>query len=181
MTSGRCDLGRRYAAVPECPRDLLHASHYPLWKMYKNQIAIHQSILIHHSREVVWDFTQNYDLRTEWDRSVLQATVMQNSPNRMVKLKMKGNTTVTYLYKLDERPNRTTLAACDITSPFIKNLGGSWTYETHNGQTRWTQKGTIILKDTYLLRVLNPVFRFLFNYRTKIAMRKAKRLLEKKK
>src|SRR5436190_24354040 len=105
--------------------------------MKENTIALRHSILINKPKELVWDYTQNYDNRTIWDSSVLETTILQTTPNRIVKLKMKGNTTMTYIYKLDDRPNKTTLVAREIISPIIESMGGAWTYEEKNGNTLW--------------------------------------------
>jgi hypothetical protein len=145
---------------------------------HKTTITVNHSVFIAKPNEVVWDFTQNYDERKKWDEVVLKATVLQNSPNRIVRLKMKGNTAMTFVYKLDDRPNKTSLAAVEVQSPVIESGGGSWKYEEQNGGTLWTQTNTIVLKKHFLLRLLKPLLRRLFFVQTKKAMQKAKLLLE---
>src|SRR5204863_9955742 len=103
--------------------------------MKENLITIKYSIFINKPRELVWDYTQNYEHRTKWDKAVLEATVLQTSPNRIVKLRTKGNTTMTFTYKQDERPHKTSLVAKEISSPLIESAGGSWVYEEQNGKT----------------------------------------------
>jgi len=148
-------------------------------QMKENSIRIEHSILISRPRDVVWDYTQGYDNRAAWDDAILEASVMQTSPNRVVKLRMRGNTVLTFSYKLDDRPNRTTLVAVDIASPVIASLGGSWIYEDQEGNTLWTQKGTIVLKDSYASKLLLPFYRLIFNMLTRYAMKKAKRQIER--
>jgi len=147
--------------------------------MTENRITIRHSILIAKPRELVWDYTQNYDNRTTWDSSVLETTVLQTTPHRIVKLKMRGNTTMTFIYKLDERPHKTSLAAKEITAPLIVNAGGSWIYEEQNGKTLWTQTNTIVFKQNFLLKLLLPIYKFVFGSLTKKAMKKAKQEIEK--
>lgn len=147
--------------------------------MRRNSVTIKTSILIRRSREVVWDYTQNYDYRTIWDSSVLGATVLQSVPNRIVKLKTRGNTSMTFIYKLDDRPNKTTLVAKDISSPLIESAGGSWNYEEQNGGTLWSQTNTITFKTNFLSTFLVPVYKRIFIFQTKKSMKKAKREIEK--
>ena len=146
--------------------------------MRRNSITIKASILIHKSREIVWDYTQNYDHRTIWDSAVLEATVLQDTPNRIVKLKTRGKTTMTFIYKLDDRPNKTTLVAKDIISPLIVSAGGSWNYAEQNGGTLWSQTNTITFKSNFLLNFLVPVYKRIFIFQTKKSMKKVKREIE---
>jgi hypothetical protein len=147
--------------------------------MKKRTITIKHSIFVHKPKELVWDYTQNYENRMKWDHAVLEASVLQTTPNRIVKLKLKGATTMTFIYKLDERPGKTTLVAKEITSPFIESAGGSWSYEERNGVTQWTQTNTIIFKATPILRLLLLVYKLLFSIQTKQAMKNARREMEK--
>jgi hypothetical protein len=147
--------------------------------MDENKITIKYSILIDKPAAFVWDYTQNYDNRMHWDASVLEAIVLQTTPNRIVKLKTKGNTTMTFIYKQDERPYRTSLVAKEIVSSIIQSAGGSWSYEDQNGKTLWTQTNTVIFKKKYFLKFLLPVFEFLFSRATVNAMKKAKQEMEK--
>jgi hypothetical protein len=148
--------------------------------MSRNSITIHHSIYIDKSKADVWDFIQNYENRKLWDDSVLEASVLQTSPARMVKLKMKGNTEMTFIYKLDDQPNKTTLLAKEIRSPIIESAGGSWNYEEQNNGTLWSQTNTIIFKKKFLSPLLLPFYKFVFTYLTKQAMQKAKKMIEKK-
>jgi hypothetical protein len=146
--------------------------------MSKTAINIHHQIFIAKSPEVVWDYTQDYTKRTEWDSGVLEAALLQSEPQRIIKLRTKGNTTMTFVYKLDERPRKTSLVAKEIVSPLVESGGGSWTYEEQDGGTLWTQTNTIGLKKSIFLPVLLPLFRSMFTSQTKQAMKKAKKILE---
>lgn len=147
--------------------------------MAENGITIRHTILIEKPRDLVWDYTQNYDNRTAWDSSVLEATVLQTRPKRIVKLKMRGNTTMTFIYKLDERPHKTSLAAKEISAPLILNAGGSWIYVEQNGKTLWTQTNTIVFKQNFLFKIFLPIFKLVFSRLIKKAMKKAKQEIEK--
>ncbi len=147
--------------------------------MGQNYITIKTSIFIARPREDVWDYSQNYNNRTKWDNAVLEATVLQTNPNRIVKLKMRGKTSMTLVYKLDDRPNKTTLVAKDISSLLIAEAGGSWSYEEQNGGTLWKQTNTIIFKKNLFVYFLLPVYLRLFRYQANKSMKKAKQEIEK--
>jgi hypothetical protein len=140
-------------------------------------ITIRQSIWINQSKTRVWDFTQNYELRKVWDDSVVSAELVQSQAPRKVRLKLKGSTTLLFVYKLDNKPHKSSLNAIDIQSPYLLKAGGSWSYEEKNGGTQWTQVNTLILKKIYAL-LFKSIIRMLFNYQTRKAMLKAKHLLE---
>jgi hypothetical protein len=142
-------------------------------------ITIHHEIFVARPGPLVWDYTQNYDHRHEWDDAVLRAELVAPAPNRIVKLKLRGNTAMNFIYKLDERPHKTTLAAKEIKSPIIESAGGSWTYEEEAGGTRWTQTNTIVLKNKLFLLLFLPLFRILFDRQTKKAMQRAKEIMER--
>ncbi len=147
--------------------------------MTENRITTRHSILIARPPELVWDYTQNYANRTSWDPMVIETALLQVTPNRIVKLKMKGNTTMTFTYKLDERPYKTSLAAKEIASSFIENAGGYWIYEEQNGNTLWTQTNTIVFKSHFFLKFFSPMYKLIFSMLTKKAMKNAKERIEK--
>ena len=109
-------------------------------QMSNNIITLKNAIFIHRSPETVWDFTQDYSKRALWDSNVVAAEVLSPSPNRIVRLKIKGGTMMTLAYKLDDRPHKTSLASTAVHSPFIKTAGGSWNYEKKRGYTMDTNK-----------------------------------------
>jgi hypothetical protein len=135
-------------------------------------------MLIAKPREFVWDYTQDYSKRMKWDSGVLETKILQTEPNLVVKLKTKGSTTMTFVYKLFDKPNKTSLVAREIKSPIIESAGGSWAYEDQNGGTLWTQTNTIKFKKNFILPLLLPLYRSMFQSQTKKAMRKAKALME---
>jgi hypothetical protein len=122
----------------------------------KYTLVIKYSIFINKPREQVWDFTQDYGTRRKWDHSIKDAYVIESRPNRIIRLKTKGNVIMTFVYKQDERPYKTSLATSEVQSLFIESAGGSWIYEELNGGTNWTQRNTIQLKQKRLLSILLP-------------------------
>lgn len=146
--------------------------------MKNNTINIQHTVFINKPCSVVWDYTQNYDNRHKWDGTVLQASVLEIQPHRVVRLQLKGNTIMTLHYKLDEAPHKTSLVAREVQSPIIESAGGSWHYTEHNGGTMWSQQNTVVLKNTFTNRLLLPFLKRMFTAQTKSGMRKAKKLLE---
>jgi len=148
--------------------------------MQRRTISWKVSILINVSRTEVWDFTQNYDNRMLWDKSVLEVKVLQSFPPREVMLKIKGNTTMTFVYKTEQKPAKTSLAINKIESPLIEGGGGSWSYEEWEGTTLWTQRNTLLFKNKMHVVLLLPLYRWMLKLQTTAAMRKAKKMLEAK-
>ena len=146
--------------------------------MKANSITIRHSVFIKTPPQTVWDFTQNYQNRPAWDDSVLETAVLQSKPHRMVRMKMKGGTEMTFVYKLDNPPNKTTLAAKDIQSPVFDAAGGSWVYSEMDGGTLWTQTNTIVLKPNFLWWLMRPLLKWMLQVQTRMAMQKAKKILE---
>ena len=86
---------------------------------------------------------------------------------------------MTFVYKLDDRPNKTTLVAKDIISPLIESAGGSWNYEKQNEGTLWRQVNTITFKKTLMIKLLLPLHKRLFIFQINKSMKKAKQEIEK--
>lgn len=146
--------------------------------MKKVKLVIRHSIYIDQSREKVWDFTQDYSKRLMWDTSVEDVEQLASAPSRRIKLKMKGRTTMVFVYKLDDRPNKTTLFATEVKSPFIESAGGSWSYQDQGNGTLWLQSNTLVLKKNPLLWLFGFVLWKIFERNTKQAMMNAKQLIE---
>jgi len=146
--------------------------------MKKVTITIHHSILINKSKEETWDYTQDYAHRTDWDSTILKAEVLQERP-RIVSVKFKGGIELTFVYKLYDRPNKTSLALQDIKSRWIIGGGGSWNYQEINGGTLWAQTNTLIFKPGFLNAIFIPLFKLRWKREIQISMLRAKRNLEK--
>jgi len=144
----------------------------------KYTLDIKHAIFIKKPREQVWDFTQDYGNRPIWDYTIKDAYVIETHPHKIIRFKTTGNTTMTFVYKQDERPYKTSLATSEIHSMIIDSAGGSWTYEVVNGGTNWTQRNTIQFKQKPLIAFLLPILRWMFNKQICRSMNKAKRILE---
>lgn len=134
------------------------------------------SIYIAKPREAVWDYTQDYAKRPVWDSSVLEASILANEPSRSVRLRARGRTTMTFLYKLDDRPNKTSLATTEVRSFIIESGAGSWTYDEHKLGTMWHQTNSVVL--TRKAAIFKPILGWFFGRQTRMSMQKAKQLLE---
>lgn len=141
-------------------------------------VTIKESIRIAASPETVWDYTQNYAHRTEWDDAILEAKVLQTEPAPLVRIRGKGGLSFTAKYTLFRRPQITSLAMIDVESSWASGGGGSWLYEAHDGGTLWTQTNTLSIKNLFLYRLLRPLFERQLHSGTQRAMHKAKQLLE---
>ena len=146
----------------------------------KNKFTIKKSIFINRSPETVWDFTQNYNLRTRWDKLIKEAKIVQQHPHKIVQLKNLGQQEFTFKYKQEKRPEKTSLALIEIKSFWIKGGGGSWVYEKRNEGTLWTQTNTLILRSGLIGRLAKPIFFWLFSLNIKQAMKRAKKIIETK-
>ena len=143
-----------------------------------NTITITESIFIERSPEEVYDFTQDFDKRPLWDRLVKAATVQETEPTRLVHMIAKDGSEMTIRYKLERRPEKTSLAILETNSQMMSGGGGSWQYEAKDGGTLWTQTNTVILKDAMWAKLMMPVVSKYFKDKTIQAMQKAKEMME---
>jgi hypothetical protein len=143
-------------------------------------VNIKQTIYIDQPPEVVWDFTQDYSRRSLWDKSIIEANVIQHEPHRIIAIKIKGNSKMNFRYKLDDRPNKTTLAITDVHSIFIEGGGGSWQYLPSGNGTVWSRTDTLLLKNRLWIRLVKPLITFQVKRNTKLSMKLAKDLMETK-
>jgi hypothetical protein len=142
----------------------------------KDSITIRESIFIQRRRGDVWDFTQDYGRRTQWDKSIKACKVLQKDP-LIVDVQGPG-LCAELAYKQNERPYKTSLAMNNIRSLVVEDGGGSWKYEDINDGCEWTQTNTLVLRPLRFNFLLKPMIRFIFRSNTRRAMRKAKKLLE---
>ena len=141
-------------------------------------ITVSESLVVARSPEDVWDFTQDYSRRHEWDASILEATVQESEPVPRVRIRARGGLDATFRYKLYRRPVQTSLAMEDVSSAMIAGGGGSWSYAAVDGGTLWTQTNTVVLREGWLTAMLAPLMRYGLASSTRRAMAKAKRMLE---
>jgi hypothetical protein len=122
-------------------------------------VTVRETIEIAASPEVVWDFTQDWRRRQEWDRSVASVEFLEEFP-LAVRVRQGGLTFVNR-YKLADRPRRTSVAMTDIRPGLLfTSGGGSWEYApAAGGGTIWTQQNTIRLRSRVLGWLLGPLVR----------------------
>jgi hypothetical protein len=141
-------------------------------------ITINEEIQIAAPPDVVWDFTQDYSRRHEWDRSVASGEVLATDP--IVKARIRGTwLCCEFHYKLFDPPRRTSLAMAEVESRIIEGGGGSWAYEADAGGTRWTQTNTVIIRDGLLLNMFRGALAWGIRRGTRQAMSRAKKIIER--
>ncbi|MFN7967399.1 MAG: SRPBCC family protein [Acidobacteriota bacterium] len=142
------------------------------------KITITESIEVQRSPDFVWNFTQDYQRRCEWDASVLEATVLHREPIPRIRVRCAGGVQAVFQYKQFDRPYRTSLVMEDVRSWLIVGGGGSWSYAAHNTGTTWTQTNALTVHTGLLGRMLAPFLRYQLRSSTRRAMNKAKSIME---
>lgn len=140
-------------------------------------ITVTEAVHVERPPADVFDYTQDYSTRAQWDRGVTEAQVLSESPRR-VRIAVRGLGRFTVEYQLFRRPDRTSAAFRDVASSWMSGGGGSWRYEPENDGTRWTQTNTLELKHPRLMRPLAPLIERNLRSSMRTAMAEARRLLE---
>ena len=140
-------------------------------------VSATESIWVARSPEDVFDYTQDYARRTEWDAGILEATLVGTDP-RAARVRVRGLGRMTVVYQLDRRPERTSAAFIDVESMWITGGGGSWEYEPSDGGTRWQQTNAMELKRPRLTGWLASWFERNLRSSMQASMAEAKRRLE---
>ena len=143
----------------------------------RHVVTVTEAIWVDRTPDAVWDYTQDFTRRTEWDAGVAEATILAAEP-RTVRVTIPNLGSMTVVYRLDRRPERTSAAFTDIDSGWISGGGGSWAYEAADGGTRWEQTNSLELKRPRLAFVLGPLLERGLRQSTRRAMAEAKRRLE---
>ena len=143
-----------------------------------NKVTVSAAIQVNESPTVVWDYTQDWRRRTEWDRSVVSAQYLSEVSPVAIQVQGAGGLKFKVNYKTIDRPRLTTLAMTETNSIWLKGGGGSWKYEDKEGKTLWTQHNTLILRDDLLGRVFRPLFAIILAITTRHIMRTAKANIE---
>ncbi len=141
-------------------------------------ITVKNEVLINSTKENVWNFTQNFDNRKIWDKSILECQVLQKKPFKLIWIKTIGGIKAKLKYKICDKANKTTLKLIDVESFIINGGGGSWKYETENNQTKWTQVNSLVFKNRFWFLLLGSILRIRLNANTKKSMKIAKSLIE---
>jgi len=138
-----------------------------------------ESIWVACPPEAVWNYTQDFARRTEWDAGIAETKILKQDP-RTVRVKVAGLGRMTVVYRLDRRPERTSAAFVDVESAWISGGGGSWEYEAVDGGTRWQQTNSLEFKRPRLAVLLCPLLERGLRRSTQRAMAEAKRRLEQR-
>src|SRR5258708_7894577 len=148
--------------------------------MMSNTITVRASIQIQKPVAEVFDYTQNWQHRMDWDASILGVEVKQEEPHRLVQVRASGGMSFQIEYKHIDRPHLTSLVMTDHHPSWLMNGGGgSWQYEDVEGGTRWTQNNTLVVPNPFLYWLLRPMLQWQLQKITLQAMTKAKAILEK--
>lgn len=140
-------------------------------------ITVTESIWVDASPEIVFDYTQDYTRRADWDVGVAHAVLVSSEP-RSARLTMPGLGRATLVYRLDRRPERTSVAFTDIDSRWISGGGGSWEYLAEDGGTRWEQTNSLELRHPRLVRIFAGTIQRRLRESTIRSMAEAKRRIE---
>lgn len=142
------------------------------------KVTVQEAVIVAASPEKVWDYTQDWNHRREWDDSVREVLSQTHEPHKRVKARFMGGMVFDIEYKLNDRPRKTSLAMVNGTSRWIVGGGGSWRYDGKDGGTVWVQTNTLVLADHLVMKALWPLLQMAFRWSTRHAMRKAKKRLE---
>jgi hypothetical protein len=142
-------------------------------------ISVSETLFVAAAPERVFDFTQDYGRRAEWDSAILGAEVLHEAPQRTVRIRGPAGLRALLVYKLFDRPRMTSLEMRDIERGFgVTGGGGSWRYEPAEGGTLWTQNNTLVVRSRGLHWLLAPGMRWHLRRITRKAMARAKALIE---
>ena len=143
----------------------------------RHVVTVTESIWIDRSPEDVFDYTQDYARRTEWDAGISTAKLVETEP-RTARVRVKNLGAMTVVYRLDRRPERTSAAFSHVDSAWVSGGGGSWQYEAEDGGTRWQQTNSLELKRPWLRVLVAPLLESGLRHSTRTSMAEAKRRLE---
>jgi hypothetical protein len=143
----------------------------------RQTVTVSHTVHVARSPEEVFDYTQDYSTRMDWDPTVKSAKVLSEDPRR-VQVVMEGIGPLVIEYKLFRRGDRTSAAFNDVGSRLISGGGGSWSYEARDGGTDWTETSTLELRNGLVGRLFAPLLRRNMTTLTRKAMEKAKQIME---
>ena len=143
----------------------------------RHLVTVSETFRVARPPEAVFDYTQDYGRRSQWDQAVLDATVLSEDPRR-VRVRVRGIGSFTVEYRLFRRPERTSAAFVDPDSRWLIGGGGSWSYEPDGEGTAWTQTNTMESRSNWILGLLAPLFERQLRSSMRQAMARARDILE---
>lgn len=141
-------------------------------------VTVEESIKIEAPPRKVFDFTQDWSKRAQWDHTVVSFVTL-DGPERGYRVKASGGLRFVVRYKLYRAPERTSLAISEINWPMFTGGGGSWEYAADGAGTVFTQRNTLSMPDTMLARLCAPLLKLQLSSDARKAMAKAKEILER--
>jgi uncharacterized protein YndB with AHSA1/START domain len=142
-------------------------------------VTVKDSVHIDADPATVWDYTQDWSRRQEWDPAVRTASYRERGDAPVVEMSGAGGMRCVVRYKQSERPHRTSVAMTEITPRWMTGGGGAWSYEAEAGGTRFTQTNTLQLGGL-AGALFGPLVRWQLARATRQALRRAKAILERK-
>ncbi|HET6379641.1 MAG TPA: SRPBCC family protein [candidate division Zixibacteria bacterium] len=143
----------------------------------RRTVTVSETVDVARDRVAVFDFTQDYAHRAEWDDSVVSAEVLSDEPLR-VRLEIRSVGRMTLEYQLFRRGERTSAAFVDVDSSWVGGGGGSWAYESNGDGTHWTQTNTLELKHPRLMGFMAPMIERNLRSSMRRAMARAVAMME---
>ena len=143
----------------------------------RTTVTVTETIHVERPPEVVFDYTQDYASRADWDPAISAARLVSEDP-RVARIRGPGIGVYDLTYRLYRRPERTSAAFSGIRSSWLEGGGGSWTYEPRDGGTDWTQTNTLELKGRWVGPLLAPLVRRRLRDGMRAGMAAAKGILE---
>ena len=140
-------------------------------------ITVSETLHVRRPPEAVFDFTQDYATRSDWDPVIREARVLRDEP-RTVRVSVNGVGSYSIVYAMFRRPERTSASFEEVRSWWLRGGGGSWQYVPRDGGTDWTQTNTLELRHPRLLRPLAPLVRRQLRDGMRAGMARAKAILE---
>src|SRR5262245_29416656 len=145
--------------------------------MARVTVTATESIWVDRPPDDVFDYTQDYATRRDWDSTVKSYEILSDEPRR-VREDLEGIGPVVMEYKLFRRGERTTAAFSDTRSKLISGGGGSWSYVAKDGGTDWSQTATLEFRNGLVGRLMAPMLRRNMHTLMRKAMVEAKRVME---
>jgi hypothetical protein len=140
-------------------------------------ITIRESIYIDAPVQRVWDYTQDWGKRSEWDPSVAAIDGIEEEPVRMVRFRAKGGARFAFQYKLYDPPHKTSGTFVDLRSAIFAGGGGAWEYAASGEGTQFSAVAALRLK-RWVSWLLGALVRWSLRRQTRKALRRAKGILE---
>ncbi|MGH2587380.1 MAG: SRPBCC family protein [Dehalococcoidia bacterium] len=136
-----------------------------------------EQIVIAASLDAVWEYTQDYCRRWEWDATVLIFREGEGTGGTVHALTL-GGLRCTLRRTLVEHPRRSGFLLVNVESPWVAGGGGEWLYEPTPGGTRWTQTNSLVVQPDLPPRQLRLLIAWQLGMGTRRAMEAARTCIE---